>query len=218
MHNKEHIKQLLQEQKLLPLYYHDSEEVSIAILDHLYKGGIRMVEYTNRGENALHNFKLLKKHAGENLPGLHLGVGTIKTKKQAKKFAEAGCDFMVSPIVNKEVGEVADDHKLLWIPGCMTPSEIALAEEYGAEIIKIFPGNILGPSYINSIKELFPDVKFIPTGGVEPEEKNLREWFESGVIAIGLGSKLISTSMVNSKNYEGIRQATERVLQILKEI
>jgi len=218
MHNKQVIRNLLQEQKLLPLYYHDSEEVSIAILDHLYKAGVRLVEYTNRGDNALHNFKLLKKHAGENLPGLHVGVGTIKTKKQAKKFADAGCDFMVSPIVNKEVGEIADDHKLLWIPGCMTPTEIALAEEYGAEIIKIFPGNLLGPSYINSIKELFPDVKFIPTGGVEPEEKNLREWFASGVIAVGLGSKLISTSMVNSKNYEGIRQNVEKVLQIIKEI
>ena len=218
MHNKEHIKQLLQEQKLLPLYYHDSEEVSIAILDQLYKAGVRMVEYTNRGENALHNFKLLKKHSDENLPGLHLGVGTIKTKKQAKKFTDAGCDFIVSPIINKEVGEVADDNKLLWIPGCMTPTEIALAEEYGAEIIKIFPGNLLGPSYIKSIKELFPDVKFIPTGGVEPEEKNLREWFASGVIAVGLGSKLISTSMVNNKNYEGIRQNTEKLLQILKEI
>jgi len=218
MHNKQLIKEILQEQKLLPLYYHDSEEVSISILDHLYKAGVRLVEYTNRGENALHNFKLLKKHAGENLPGLHIGVGTIKTKKQARKFVDAGCDFMVSPIVNKELGEVADDHKLLWIPGCMTPTEIALAEEYGAEIIKIFPGNLLGPSYINSIKELFPDIKFIPTGGVEPEEKNLREWFASGVIAVGLGSKLISTSMVNTKNYEGIRQNTEKVLQILKEI
>jgi 2-keto-3-deoxy-6-phosphogluconate aldolase len=218
MHNKELIKELLQEQKLLPLYYHDSEEVSIAILDHLYKAGVRLVEYTNRGENALHNFKLLKKHVAENLPGLHVGVGTIKTKKQAKKFADAGCDFMVSPIVNKEVGEVADDHKLLWIPGCMTPTEIALAEEYGAEIIKIFPGNLLGPSYINSIKELFPNVKFIPTGGVEPEEMNIKEWFNAGVIAVGLGSKLISSSMVNSKNYEGIQQNTEKVLQILKEI
>lgn len=218
MHNKQHITELLQEQKLLPLYYNDSDEVSIAILEHLYKAGVRVVEYTNRGENALHNFKLLKKHAAENLPGLHLGVGTIKTKKQAKKFIDAGSDFIVSPIINKEVAEVADGHKLLWIPGCMTPTEIALAEEYGAEIIKIFPGNLLGPGFISSIKELFPDLKFIPTGGVEPEEKNLKEWFASGVIAVGLGSKLIATSLVNSKNYEGIRQETEKVLQILKEI
>lgn len=218
MHNKEQITQLLKEQKLLPLYYHDSEEVSKEILNTLYKAGVRIVEYTNRGENALHNFKVLKKHANENLPGLHLGVGTIKTKKQAKKFIDAGCDFIVSPIINKDVTDVADDHKMLWIPGCMTPTEIALAEEYGAEIVKIFPGNILGPAFINSIKELFPGVKFIPTGGVEPEEKNLKDWFASGVIAVGLGSRLISTSMVNSKNYEGIRQLTEKVLQYLKEI
>lgn len=218
MHNKEQITQLLKEQKLLPLYYHDSEEVSKEILNTLYKAGVRIVEYTNRGENALHNFKVLKRHANENLPGLHLGVGTIKTKKQAKKFIDAGCDFIVSPIINKDVADVADDHKMLWIPGCMTPTEIALAEEYGAEIVKIFPGNILGPAFINSIKELFPDVKFIPTGGVEPEEKNLKDWFASGVIAVGLGSRLISTSMVNSKNYEGIRQLTEKVLQYLKEI
>jgi 2-dehydro-3-deoxyphosphogluconate aldolase/(4S)-4-hydroxy-2-oxoglutarate aldolase len=218
MHNKEHITGLITENKLLPLFYNDSDEISIEILRALYDAGVRIVEYTNRGENALHNFKLLKKFTEENLPGMHLGIGTIKTKKQAKKFIDAGCDFIVSPIISKEIAEIADDKKLLWIPGCMTPTEIALAEELGAEIIKIFPGNALGPAFIKSVKEVFPDLKFIPTGGVEPEENNLREWFKAGVIAVGLGSKLISTTMVNDKNYQGIRHQTEKLIQILKEI
>jgi 2-dehydro-3-deoxyphosphogluconate aldolase/(4S)-4-hydroxy-2-oxoglutarate aldolase len=218
MHNKEHITGLITESKLLPLFYNDSDEVSIQILHALYDAGVRIVEYTNRGENALHNFKLLKKFAEENLPGMHIGIGTIKTKKQAKKFIDAGCDFIVSPIINKEIAAAADDKKLLWIPGCMTPTEIAQAEELGAEIIKIFPGSTLGPAFIKSIKEVFPDLKFIPTGGVEPEENNLKEWFNSGVVAVGLGSKLISISQVNNKNYQGIQKLTEKLLQILKEI
>src|SRR5579872_1239649 len=132
MHNKEHISGLITEQKLLPLFYNDNEEFSIQVLQTLYNAGIRIVEYTNRGENAVHNFKILKKFADENLPGMHLGIGTIKTKKQAKKFIDAGCDFIVSPIISKEVAEIADDKKMLWIPGCITPTEISLAEEYGA--------------------------------------------------------------------------------------
>ena len=156
MHKKQIIIQLLETEKVLPLYYHDSDETSVKILDALYKAGIRMVEYTNRGDNALHNFKILKKHAEENLPGVHLGAGTIKTKKQAKKFIDAGADFIICPIINEEVSRVVADENLLWIPGCMTPTEIALAEEYDASIVKIFPGNLLGPGYIRSIKELFP--------------------------------------------------------------
>ena len=218
MHNKQVIKEILQEQKLLPLYYHDSDETSIKILDALYKAGIRMVEYTNRGDNALHNFKILKKHADENLPGVHLGAGTIKTKKQARKFIDAGANFIICPTINEEVARVLTDENLLWIPGCMTPTEIALAEECDATIVKIFPGNLLGPGYIRSIKELFPDLKFIPTGGVQPEVNNLREWFSAGVIAVGLGSQLIRKDLVAENNYSALESITRSTISIIKEI
>ncbi|MEJ7911543.1 MAG: bifunctional 4-hydroxy-2-oxoglutarate aldolase/2-dehydro-3-deoxy-phosphogluconate aldolase [Chitinophagaceae bacterium] len=217
MHKKEKATQLLEEQKLLPLYYHDSEEVSISILTALYSAGIRMVEYTNRGERAGANFNALKKHIHENMPGLLLGIGTIKTAQQCTEYIAAGADFIVCPIVNPEVAGLAHAAGLLWIPGCLTPTEIALAENAGARIIKIFPGNVLGPSYINAIKELFPGIRFMPTGGVEATEQNLREWFKSGVVAVGMGSKLISRELVEAADFDLLSHYTVNAMKLVKE-
>ena len=218
MPKKEKVFQALLEQKLLPLYYHESAEVSAAILETLYEAGIRVIEYTNRGEHALDNFRALRKTVDRNLPGMLLGIGTIKSKKQAKKFIDAGADFIICPSTNTEVAEVTAEQNMLWIPGCMTPTEIATAENAGAGLVKIFPGNILGPNFISAVKDLFPDLKFMPTGGVEADEGNLRGWFKSGVVGVGMGSKLISKQLVDGKDYEGLRQATEKALALVKEI
>jgi 2-dehydro-3-deoxyphosphogluconate aldolase/(4S)-4-hydroxy-2-oxoglutarate aldolase len=178
---------------------------------------VRIVEYTNRGEAALYNFKKLRQAVDRKMPELLLGIGTIKSKKQAKKYIETGTDFIVCPSMNEEVGQVVEDAKLLWIPGCMTPTEIAAAENAGATIIKIFPGNILGPSYISSIRDLFPNLKFMPTGGVEVEANNLKDWFKAGVVAVGMGSKLFSKETMEQKDYEGLKAATIRALQLVRE-
>ena len=217
MRKKEQAEKALIEQKILPLYYHDSAEVSVEILKALYAGGVRILEYTNRGEAALENFAQLRKVADNEMPELQLGIGTIKTKKQARKYIEAGADFIVCPSINEEVGEVVQDEKLLWIPGCMTPTEIATAENAGAEIVKIFPGNLLGPSYITAIKDLFPGLRFVVTGGVEAEEANLKGWFKSGVVGVGMGSKLITKEVLQSKNYEALSEATVKALQLEKD-
>ena len=217
MRNQQAIEALL-EQKLLPLFYNDSAETSIAILRALYDAGIRTVEYTNRGENALTNFIEMKKAAGADMPGMLLGIGTIKTKEQASDYIRAGADFIICPTINPEVARVTHEAGLLWIPGCLTPTEIAAAEMAGATIVKIFPGNILGPNYISSIQELFPKIKFMPTGGVEAEEKNLRSWFSAGVVAVGMGSKLISKETVSSGNFIQIKNATIKALDLIKSI
>lgn len=217
MPKKEKAIQYLLDQKLLPLYYNDSAEISVAILHALYEAGVRMVEYTNRGECALENFKVLRKEVDNNLPDFLLGIGTVKSKKQAKKFVEAGADFVVAPSINEEVGAVVNDAKLLWIPGAMTATEIASAENAGAGIVKIFPGSLLGPSYITAIKDIFPDLKFVVTGGVEAEENNLKGWFKSGVVGVGMGSKLIPKQMIGSNHYEAMKTATAKALQLVKE-
>lgn len=218
MRKKEQAEKALLEQKFLPLYYHDSPEVSVEILKALYEGGVRILEYTNRGEAALDNFAVLRKTFDKTMPELQLGIVTIKTKKQARKYLEAGADFIVCPSINEEVGELVLEEKMLWIPGCMTPTEIATAENAGAAIVKIFPGNILGPSYINAIKDLFPGLRFVVTGGVESEENNLRGWFSAGVVGVGMGSKLIYKEIVERKDYEGLRHLTKKTMQLVKSI
>ena len=217
MRKKEEAYRLLLEQKLLPLYYHESADVSVNILRALYDAGVRIVEYTNRGENALENFRSLRKAADKTMPGLLLGIGTIKNRKSAKKYVQAGADFIVCPSMNEEVAEIAEDEELLWIPGCMTPTEIAAAENAGATLVKIFPGNILGPGYVSAIRELFPNLRFMPTGGVEAEASNLKSWFAAGVVGVGMGSKLITKDAIAKGDYDGIRNETARALQLVKE-
>ena len=184
MAKNENIVTKIKEQGLLPLFFHSDADVSRSVVQALYDAGIRVIEYTNRGENALENFKILIKYRNKNWKDLILAVGTIKTAKDAKAYIKAGADFIISPGIVEEVATRAKDAGLLYVPGCMTPTEIIFAESLGARLVKLFPGNLLGPSYVSSIKELFPDVEFMPTGGVEAEGNNLKAWFQSGVVAV----------------------------------
>lgn len=218
MHNKESVRNGLLQQKLLPLFYHDDAQTCISILTALYKAGVRLVEYTNRGPNALVNFSAMKQHAAQNLPGVLLGIGTIKNTEQAERYVEAGADFIVCPTTEPAVGDVTHKAGLLWIPGCMTPTEIAKAEAAGAKLVKIFPGNVLGPSYISAIKDLFPGMLFMPTGGVESTTENLQSWFSAGVCAVGMGSKLISNELIKAKDFDGIERAVKQSLAMLAQI
>jgi 2-dehydro-3-deoxyphosphogluconate aldolase / (4S)-4-hydroxy-2-oxoglutarate aldolase len=215
MNKTQQVRKALLEQKMLPLFYNESATVSSGIVQALFDAGIRVVEYTNRGEAALTNFVSLKNEVTERMPGLLLGIGTIKTAKQAQDYIAAGADFIVSPTINPEVGKMAQEAGLLWIPGCMTPTEIAIAEEADAKLVKIFPGNILGPGYINAIKDLFPNMSFMPTGGVEVEVQNLKAWFGAGVVAVGMGSKLITNDLLARNDLEGIKKATIQALELV---
>ncbi|MDB4923708.1 bifunctional 4-hydroxy-2-oxoglutarate aldolase/2-dehydro-3-deoxy-phosphogluconate aldolase [Mucilaginibacter sp.] len=203
-------------QGMLPLFFYEDAEVSLQITRTLYKAGIRVIEYTNRGKQALDNFKALKKAAHKEMPELLLGIGTIKNVSDAEAFIDVGADFIVSPIINPEVAKVAHKYKLLWIPGCMTPTEIYAAQRNGAELIKIFPANILGPAFISSIKDLFPGQLFMPTGGVELNSKNISSWFHAGVCAVGMGSKLISKDVMDKKLYDQLYTDTIKAIELVK--
>jgi len=209
---------LITEQGMVPLYFHSDKEVSGHVLKALYDAGIRIVEYTNRGEPALENFRHLRNMADKELPGLQLGGGTIKGKKDATGFINEGADFIVCPGMVEEVAEVVSNNNLLWIPGCMTSTEIIRAEMLDAKLVKLFPGSLLGPSYVTAIKEVFPGLSFMPTGGVELERENLRAWFKSGVCAVGMGSKLISKLVLENEDYDKITQLTTIALDFIKDI
>jgi len=203
-------------QGMLPLFFYEDAEVSLQITRTLYKAGVRVLEYTNRGKQALENFKILKTAQQKEMPDLYLGIGTIKIVKEAETFIDAGADFIVSPIVNAEVAKVTHQHDLLWVPGCMTPTEIHTAQQNDAALIKIFPANILGPVFISSIRELFPGQLFIPTGGVDLSHENISTWFQSGVCAVGMGSKLISKKVLDNRLYDQLYNDTIKVTAIIQ--
>jgi len=128
----------LKDKGLLPLYFHSSESVSIGMLKALYNAGIRAVEYTNRGEKALLNFKAMKRVCETEMPGMHLGIGTIKHAEAAKAFIASGADFIITPGLSDEVGAFVQKENVLWIPGCMTPDRNNVCRKFWSTYDKTF--------------------------------------------------------------------------------
>ena len=218
MDKKAQILELVPRQGVLPLFFHKDAEVSVEVMRALYEGGIRAIEYTNRGEAAFVNFKQMKEVRDKEMPEMMLGIGTIKNGEQARNFIEAGADYIISPGFVKEAADEANKAGLLYVPGCMTPTEIIVAEQYGCQFIKLFPGNLLGPDFMSAIKELFPNLMFMPTGGVDFDKENISGWFKAGVRAVGMGSKLISKSLLEQKDYAKIASMTKEVVEIISSI
>ncbi len=217
MNTKQQILDLITRQAILPLYYHQDETVSIEVLRSLYKAGIRTVEYTNRGGAALSNFKKLKSLCENEFTGMMLGIGTIKDAASAQLFIDCGADYIISPGLVESAAAAADKNNLLWVPGCMTATEIIKAEALGASFVKLFPGNILGPEFMGAIKDIFPNVLFMPTGGVELNRENISSWFKAGVCAVGMGSKLITKSILDNKDYYLLYKNTLEAIKLVND-
>src|SRR6185369_14820963 len=218
MPDKKLVSNRIVEQGILPLYFNADEAVSVEVLRAIFKAGIRAVEHTNRGEAAFRNFKKLVEVKSNEMPDMFLGVGTIKTLQQAESYMDTGADFLVSPGLISEVVDFANSKNVFYAPGCMTPSEIIASENKGISFIKLFPGNLLGPEFVSSVKEIFPKLLFMPTGGVDTTKENLEAWFKSGVCAVGMGSKLVSKKLMEQKDYAAIEKLTKEVLDMIQKI
>ena len=218
MSKTQEVTDLIIQQGILPLYFNPDETVSLEVLRAIYRAGIKAVEYTNRGDEALNNFVKMTTVRNAEMPGLLLGVGTIKNLKDAKNYMAAGADFLVSPGFVKEVADYAVSKDIFYAPGCMTPSEIIAAENAGIRFIKLFPGNMLGTEFLTTIKDIFPKLLFMPTGGVDTTKENIEGWFKAGVCAVGMGSKLISKKLMETKDYSTIEKMTKEVLDLIAAI
>ncbi|MEJ7767444.1 MAG: bifunctional 4-hydroxy-2-oxoglutarate aldolase/2-dehydro-3-deoxy-phosphogluconate aldolase, partial [Chitinophagaceae bacterium] len=165
----------------------------------------QMFEYTNRGVRAAENFERLQKEAVKNFPGNFIGIGTIKTAADAGQFVKMHPSFVVSPLVNTEVGEICSASNIPWMPGCLTPTEIQQASTHGASVIKIFPASAVGPSYIKALRAVFPEIYLMPTGGIKAEQAVLKEWFDAGVLCVGIGSELLDKELVQNRKWNELR-------------
>ena len=200
------------------MFYHDDLQVCLSVTNALYEGGIRVIEFTNRGEKALENFKALVKERDAGMSDLMLCTGTIKTPEHAAKFIDAGADVLISPVFDSSVCDIAYMQKILWIPGCTTPTEIHNAEKAGCNLIKLFPGDLLKPSFVEAIKPLFHGIDFVVTGGVDTSKENITAWFDAGVCGVGMGSKLITKDILRNKEYHLITSAVKDVLGVIRTI
>lgn len=207
----------MKEGGLVPVFNHTDVEVAKNVLDACYKGGIRVFEFTNRDKNALDVFEFLVKHAVK-YPDLILGIGTIFSADVAKKFLDKGAQFIVSPAMIPKMAHYCKSENKLWIPGCGTVTEIHQAIQLGAKVVKVFPGNVLGPGFVKSAKAVYPDMPMMPTGGVVPTKDNLKAWFDAGVACVGMGSKLISIESLEKKDFKEVEVLVNNTLRIIEEI
>ncbi len=210
--------QKIKDQGLLPLFYYHDTRICMEIVLALYEAGIRTIEFTNRGPAAYEIFKSLISERNSSMPDLLLGVGTVKSGKEAKSFIEFGADFLVSPYFDADVARIAGNYNMLWIPGCMTPTEIHFAQISGFHLLKIFPGNVLGTGYLDAIRPLFNGLDLIVTGGVETTEENIKGWFSSGASALAIGSKLITKEILVKEDYNGLKRKTRELLALVQGI
>ncbi|MCK5853318.1 bifunctional 4-hydroxy-2-oxoglutarate aldolase/2-dehydro-3-deoxy-phosphogluconate aldolase [bacterium] len=209
----------VKETGLVPLYFNKDAETVKNVVKACYDGGARIFEFTNRGDFAHEVFTELIKYAIKNLPGMILGVGSIEDAATSALYMQSGANFIVSPILNPEMAKICNRRKIAWIPGCGTLTEIAYAEELGAEIIKIFPAmQVGGPDFIKNIKGPRPWTNIMPTGGVMPTEENLKAWFQAGTYCVGMGSKLITKELIATGNWAGIAARVNKVLEIIQSI
>ncbi|MDF2932106.1 MAG: eda [Chryseobacterium sp.] len=204
------ILQKIKDQKIVPLFYNESFEVSKNTVKALYNGGIRVIEYTNRGIQALENFTKLKEISAIEFPELLLGIGTVKNIKELDDYANAKADFIITPVINEELVKYSVTKTINLIPGCLTPSDVNLAFQNGLCVVKIFPADALGKNYIKSIQPVFPGMHFMPTGGINADFEDITEWLKGGAIAVGLGSSLIKTDYTTE-------QLTEKVQNLLQQ-
>jgi len=174
------------------------------------------VEYTSRGGSALSNFTKMAEIRNAAMPDMLLGIGTIKNLQQAEEYHRVGADFFISPGFVPEVAEYLIPKDRLYSPGCMTPTEIIAAEKAGVTFIKLFPGNVLGAGFMNAVRDVFPNLNFMPTGGVDTTKESIESWFSAGVSAVGMGSKLVSKDLMQAKDYGTIEKETRKVLEIIQ--
>lgn len=209
----------MREQGVIPVFYHPDVELCREVLRASYAAGVRVFEFTNRGDFAHETFGTLNRWALTELPGMMLGVGSVVDAPTAALYIQLGANFVVSPLLNEAMAPVCNRRKVLWTPGCGSLSEIGRAEELGAEVVKIFPGSSVGGAeFVKAVKGPCPWSSIMPTGGVEPTAESLREWFSAGVTCVGMGSNLFPKKMIDSKDWNAITATIKDVIELVASV
>jgi 2-dehydro-3-deoxyphosphogluconate aldolase / (4S)-4-hydroxy-2-oxoglutarate aldolase len=204
---------------LVPVFFHKDINICKEVVSACYKGGVKVFEFTNRGDFAHETFAELNKWATAECPDLILGTGSVLDAPTAALYIQLGSNFIVSPILNEDIAPVVNRRKILWSPGCGSVSEISKAESLGVEIVKIFPGSqVGGPKFVAAVKGPMPWTSIMPTGGVDPSEANLTEWFKAGVTCVGMGSQLISSELIKAKDYVKLEENVRLAMSIVQKL
>jgi len=210
--------QSLMSERLIPLFYHPDADVAFQVAASCYRGGARVIEFTNRGPFAHEVFAILRKQIWKELPGMLLGIGSIQDAGTAAIFIQMGADFVVTPLLREDVIFICNRRKVAVVPGVSTSTETGRAEELGCELVKITPGEVLGPAFLKAHLGPCPWTKAMISGGVTPDEPSLRGWFQAGAACVGMGSKLITADITIRQDWQALEENTKSVRSLIQQI
>ncbi len=210
--------QTAEEQGMVPLFYNSDINICKQVVAACYKGGSRILEFTNRGDFAHEVFGSLNKFCATEAPEMILGIGSVTDAGTASLYMQLGANFIVTPALRDDIAIVCNRKKVPFMPGCGSLTEIGNAEELGCDIVKLFPGSTYGPGFVKAIKGPQPWTSIMPTGGVSPDRENLKAWFDAGVICVGMGSQLISKDLLRSENYAELEDRTRKALALIRDL
>ncbi len=208
----------MQQTGLVPVFYHADANVAKQVLKACYDGGVRTFEFTNRGDFAQEVFAELVKYAAAELPGMILGIGSVVDPGTAALYLQLGANFVVGPVYNPAVVPVCNRRLVPYCPGCGSASEVSAAQEAGCDLCKVFPGDVLGPAFVKSLRAPMPWSRLMVTGGVKPERANLEAWFKAGVTCVGMGSNLFPKETVAAGDWPRITALCREALSIIQEV
>lgn len=217
-HSRIHVYNTVLAHPVMPIFHHNDLDVCKRILTACYEGGIRICEFTNRGDFVHEIYGELRKFGRANFPEMVIGAGTIMDAGTASLYIQLGADFLVAPVLHEDVARVCNRRKIGWMPGTYTLSEISRAEELGAEFVKLFPGQATTPDFVKAIKAPMPWTNIVVTGGVEPTEVSMRSWFSAGASAVGIGSQLFPKAMIEANDWMGIAARIEEAVRIAQSL
>jgi 2-dehydro-3-deoxyphosphogluconate aldolase/(4S)-4-hydroxy-2-oxoglutarate aldolase len=204
---------------LVPVFHHEDINTAKAIVGALARGGARAIEFTNRADHAFETFSELERYCSSDHPEVILGVGSVIDEITAGTYINLGANFVVGPSLDRRVAEVCNRRKVAYSPGCASPTEITLAHELGCEIVKVFPGGLVGgPAFVRAVHGPCPWTLIMPTGGVDITNDSLTDWFAAGVACVGIGSKLVSRDLVEAEDWETLEQRTAGVISTISSL
>ncbi|WP_415288924.1 bifunctional 4-hydroxy-2-oxoglutarate aldolase/2-dehydro-3-deoxy-phosphogluconate aldolase [Brevundimonas sp. S1H14] len=206
----------IETQGVVPVFYHPDAEVCAEVIRACARGGARAVEFTNRGDFAWETFTALSKEFARTDPDILLGVGSILDAATAALYLASGARFVVSPCLVPEVAQVCNRRMVAYSPGCGSVREISEAQGLGCEIVKLFPGaSVGGADFVKAVLGPMPWTKIMPTGGVDPDEASIRDWFGAGIVAAGMGAKLITKAAIEAKDWARIEAQVRRTVEAI---
>ena len=207
----------IEREKIIVIVRGVQKEKLIPLVEAMYEGGIRLLELTFDASGkctdsqTAENIKMLV----DNFKGrMFIGAGTVLTKEQVELVKTAGGSFIISPNTDKEVIEETLSCEMVSMPGALTPSEIRVADLYGADFVKLFPASNFGPDYVKAVKAPLSHIKFTAVGGID--ENNMADYIKVGVSGFGVGTNIVNKKMLEENDFEGITKLAKKYVSVLK--